>query len=1676
MASLVVVLAAVTAGSAGAASAPTTRQHMIPAGWSLVSVPLQAADPSAAAVFDELPAPLRLYGDLGGQTVGVGEPGFRDVEPGRASWLLLGSATTVSVTGIAVSEGSPFVLSLAPGWNAIGTPWLTAVPWSDTRVAVRRGTETIALSEAVSRGWIEGDLHVFEDGAYTTVAANAAGQLVPWRGALAYASAASDLVFTAPPPDTTPPAVAFTAPAEGDELSTSSTISATLDDPNLAQWTLQYSMGSNQPFLPLASGQTPVVSGSLGTVDPTLLENGPLLLRLVATDTAGNTTSVERTVFVTGETKVGLFRLSFRDLEVPLAGIPIAVTRTYDSRRRASVGDFGFGWTVEVEGRGRYINNRKPGDGWEFITQFLPCRSAAPTKPHITEIRLSDREYYRFALDVTSPAPTLGGCFGVAAFQPTGGYPGSARLEILGSTEVFWQNGSSALLDLDTFNVYQPIDVRLTLPSGRQYDLNLTRGITRVADLNGNVVTIGAGGIVHSSGRSVSFVRDGTGRIAQVVDPLGNTMTYAYDPSGDLVSFTDREDQTSAYTYSAQHAHLLEGVQDPRGIQPVRNEYDVTGRLLRHIDALGKVIEFTHDLDARQEVITDREGGTRILEYDERGNVVRETDPLDNVTSRTFDTRGNRLTETNGLNQTTTYTYDANDNVTSTRDPLGNVTTATYNARNQVLTRTDGRGKTTTNTYDPKGNLLSMTDPLGTTTTFTYDAAGNPETIPDALGNVTRLAYDAAGNLTRETDALGHVTNHTYDAAGNRLTTTTTRTTASGPATLVTTFAYDRMGRLVEVTDPDGTSRKTVYDALGNVAEKVDKLDRTTGFTYDEIARLTKTTYPDGTTEEYTYDAEGRRLTTRDRSGRVTQLDHDAAGRVVKTTYADGSVTTSVFDDAGRLASAKDTRGNTTSYDYDAAGLQTKVTDALGNAISTAYDRGENPVSTTDAKGQTTGYEFDDGNRRIKVTWPDGTTTATTYDAVGRPIAETDQAGKTTRFGYDAIGRLIAVTDALGQVTAFAYDEIGNRTRQTDANGHVTRFEYDDLGRETRRILPDGQSEIRTYDAVGNPATRTDFAGRVTTYTYDVNDRLAARAYPDGSSAAFTYTPTGQRASAADGRGTTSYAYTVRDRVSRLTDPSGRRLDFGYDTEGHRTALSVTSGATTLATVDSYDAANRLQTVTDPNGRAYGFTHDPNGNRAALQYPNGVRTTYAHNRLNRLTSLVTQGAGVIQSYAYTLDPAGNRTQVQEDGSTRQFTYDALYRLTGETVAGVTSYGKTFAHDPVGNRLTQTTSGSGGPGTPTGPGTVGYSYDTRDRLLAGASATYTYDDNGNVVTKSGTAAYTWDFENRLVRVVKADGVLVEHAYDADGNRVQTRITPATGPPTVTNFIVDPTGPLSHVVAETDGLGGVPALYVRGGDDLLAVVRGTGTRFYHADGIGSVRRLTDEAGTITDSYEYTAFGELIAHAGTDPQPYAFAGEPYEPNSGLQYHRARWLDPKTGRFAGIDPFDGVEEDPRTLHKYLYAHGDPVNFGDPSGLFEFSLAGLNVSINIQSGLRTSSGAINRAALTRLRSKLLSLDIRSVRLVQKIPGRQVHHLIEKRLLKNSKQLQKVFSHADDIPGVSLTPAEHQVFTNAWRVAFPRSNQVGHVLKPTLDEILAAASKIYANHPHLLKAIYLALL
>src|SRR5262249_16890952 len=137
--------------------------------------------------------------------------------------------------------------------------------------------------------------------------------------------------FTVLPP---PPQVSTNLP-EGTVVSSPTPIVGSVTS---GSWSLKYALASadgtvtNPVFVTFASGTNAVNNSTLGTLDPTVLLNGSYIILLTSTDQFGQTTSVSSNVNVQGNAKVGIFTLSFTDLKVPAPGLPISVTRTYDSR------------------------------------------------------------------------------------------------------------------------------------------------------------------------------------------------------------------------------------------------------------------------------------------------------------------------------------------------------------------------------------------------------------------------------------------------------------------------------------------------------------------------------------------------------------------------------------------------------------------------------------------------------------------------------------------------------------------------------------------------------------------------------------------------------------------------------------------------------------------------------------------------------------------------------------------------------------------------------------------------------------------------------------------------------------------------------------------------------------------------------------------------------------------------------------------------------------------------------------------------------------------------------------------------------------------------------------------------------------------------------------------------
>ena len=407
-----------------------------------------------------------------------------------------------------------------------------------------------------------------------------------------------------------------------------------------------------------------------------------------------------------------------------------------------------------------------------------------------------------------------------------------------------------------------------------------------------------------------------------------------------------------------------------------------------------------------------------------------------------------------------------------------------------------------------------------------------------------------------------------------------------------------------------------------------------------------------------------------------------------------------------------------------------------------------------------------------------------------------------------------------------------------------------------------------------------------------------------------------------DASGETVYTYDVRHRLASKQTPFGT-LSYTYDNASN--LLTTRSSNANGISVDySYDVLNRLSTVKDNrllalNGGLTTYDYDAVGNLESYQYPNGVTTSYQYNTLNRLTSMSTAsgGGGTLSSYSYTLGPAGNRTAVSElGGRTVSYTYDDLYRLTNETIAndphginGAVGYD----YDAVGNRLSRTSSVTGVPSQSS-------TYDTNDRL-----GSDTYDANGNT-TAANSNSYGYDFENRLTSLNNGS---VTYVYDGDGNRVSKTVSGVT-----TNYLVDTNNHTGYAqVVEELQSGSVTKQFTFGHDLISQRIIGGALSFYSYDGHGSVRQLTDSTSSVTDTYDYDAFGILIHRTGTTPNDYLYSGEQFDTHLGFYYLRARYMNPSTGRFWIVDRYEGTTFDPISLHKYLYGNANPITYVDPTG-----------------------------------------------------------------------------------------------------------------------------------------------
>jgi RHS repeat-associated protein len=1416
--------------------------------------------------------------------------------------------------------------------------------------------------------------------------------------------------------------VSLTAPSDGS--------SYTVPTNFLLQATASCSSGSVTQVLFYANstliGAADTQSGNTFSLNWKSVSFGDLALTAVAVSSDPNNYSLASTpvnITVNWPTNVGQVTYSSTDLQIPAAGLPITVNRQYNTQNGTS-GSFGYNGELDYENI-KIEKSSSLATGWEGTKNGGLTYIIQPTTQHLITVTLSDGSKYYFVAQLDfdlSDSPSINSeetpdgynsywvhleCVPLGQGQLTVAAPNDGNDDTVGMDDNLsgWnQSLPAAWFDDTPFPTGQNYDpdfsqFTFTASDGTKYTFNGDGTVASQTDRNGNTLSFSSSGISSSAGRQVNFTRDGNNRITEIYDPIAiNTsgspvLKYSYDSDGNLTNVAKLVERSpvvyenTGYAYTnTDFPHNLTSVTDPRGITPLRYEYDSEGRLYKEYDAYGRAETHAYDTANHQQSITDRDGNHTTQTFTPSGQLSSVQDANGGVTSYGYDSQGNKISATDAANETTTYAYDSNGHLIAQTNALEESASATYNSFGEKLVSIDNLGYGTTNGYDANGNLLFTTNALGIVTAYGYDSMGDQTAVTNAIGlpeeTIVENQYNQYGDLTNtatlnaDGQTLGQ-TGYTHDDDGNTLTETQKRTlTGGGDGAVDTQWGYDAENRIIQTINADGFTNSVVYNGINKQADTIDALGRTNQFFYDGDGMLTNETFPDGTFDSYTYDGNGNRLSSTDRDGHQTTYVYDGLGRLITTTYPDNNYTISDYDGAGHLVRTTQTEitsgggmsppvtvNLTTTYGYNAAGQRIAVTNALNQPTQYGYDADGNQTSVIDALNHTNIYVYDALNRQIERIYPDGTHDNYGYDAIGNRIAVTNQAEVVTRDGYDALGRLTAVTNAFGtsqqMATRYNYDEVGNRLQQIDALNHTNLFEYDGMGHQTKETLPGNQVATSGYDAVGNLIRYTNFNNVVITNQYSSANLLTNKTSINSYHVRFAYSPTGQRTNMVDVSGTTSYTYDSRDRLLTKITPEGT-LTYTYDGFGNVTTVTSSTANGTSLTY-SYDDLNRLTNVVDRYSNSTIYGYDAVGNLQTEVLPNGVTNTYTYDSLNRLTNLTSKTSiGTIASFTYELNAAGTRTNLAEtlDGASRAdaWNYDSLSRLTNEVLTGASPTGTIGYHyDAVGNRTSRSS-------TVSGVAAQSPSYNNDDELNSDD-----YDANGSTTNSSGNS-YAYDVENHLTNYNNGAATYV---YDGDGDRVRKTVSGVT-----TYYLVDNNNPSGYaqVLEELSTVGSTPTRLYTYGLNLISQRQSDGTTsFYGYDGNDNTRFLTSSSGTVSDTYTYDAFGDLISSAGSTPNNYLYTGEQYDPNLGFYYLRTRYMNPVTGRFWTRDSFAGNNQDPLSLHKYLYGGDNPVNNIDPNGQ---QLAGTLAAIDISLDLDAIELPVISAAYVRTVTAVIAISL----------------------------------------------------------------------------------------------------
>jgi len=805
---------------------------------------------------------------------------------------------------------------------------------------------------------------------------------------------------------------------------------------------------------------------------------------------------------------------------------------------------------------------------------------------------------------------------------------------------------------------------------------------------------------------------------------------------------------------------------------------------------------------------------------------------------------------------------------------------------NRIVTAEGPEGIRCKYEYNDSGKLSRKVDPVGQESIFKYDQEG--------LLNYFRLAGDPPENFSY---LDGLLSKHEVEGIGS--------------------FAFRYMplhdqvgdGYVQETSNEMGITveRLEIYDS-GRKRVKTDGLGNRTVLKFDGAGRLVSRQGPVGKEERWQYNQTGMLQSYDDTSGNRTTYQWNDADAVLTITHPRGAKEVHEFDTKGLLKRIVGPWGIPTEFQRDQHGRVVNILYGKQVVLRTQYSN-DGYIQQIEGVRGTLYFERDKYGYVTSMKGGGGREIILENDLNGRPVFRKDGAGRSVRWSYDRSGRLTAVTDGEGGRVELSYGDDGILKLLRDAKKREYTFEYT-RGTLKRLTFPNNTSESTTKDAFGWLKEETDHQGRSIQYVRDGLGRVTLQ-WMNDQYTLWKYDAFGRLVYTSNDHASYRIHYNQFGDVEQICDGRGRTVRYSYNEKGQRVAMLNPEGKKTLY---RYGPQGKLMSIVGPEGENYLFDYDQAGQLKKRGYPNGIVSSFTYDASGLISGVTTtnRNSDVLDFVSVTRDRSGNIVKMKEKEGTWNYEYDLAGRLVG--AKGPDGYQESFVYDATGNRTGQVRDGK----------RESLDYGLLNEIQGDGQFQYIHNKNGERVQRSDGTRYQYNPLGQLTSVETADDRLVQYFYDPFGRLISREIDGKR-----TEYCYDK----EDVIAEyTEGTPAPAMRYVHGlgVDEPLAFWK-EGLLYTYVLGINnSVRSVHGKDSRTVTKYAFGPFGELLHSTGIPFRRYMFNARYWDDVAQLYYFRARFLDPRTGRFISPDPirFQGG------WNLYAYVSNDPINKIDPLGL----------------------------------------------------------------------------------------------------------------------------------------------